>query len=287
MTFTPPRPELIALLDAVKDHPDEDTPRLVLADWLDEQGTELDAERAKFIRDDIAFTRGAKRPRSTPARNAEAVAVIRRMLGPLPDLAYHWWFKRGLPDLTVNGPRFLSPAVRPLFATEAFAFVPFVALEEAGGARLEAMAALPEFRFVAGVGVNPFTAPGALSAARFFGSPNLTGLRHIAFRGINPGAAGARVLASNPALSRLRKLSLHHNRLVDAAAAALAGSPHLTNLTYLNLSDNNIGDKGAEALAASKFLANLLELDLTMNPRLTDAGKQFLRAAFGARVKIS
>jgi uncharacterized protein (TIGR02996 family) len=44
----PPRPELIALLDAVKDHPYDDTPRLVLADWLDEQDNELDAEREKF-----------------------------------------------------------------------------------------------------------------------------------------------------------------------------------------------------------------------------------------------
>jgi uncharacterized protein (TIGR02996 family) len=34
--IAPPRPELLALLDAVKDHPDEDTPRLVLADWLQE-----------------------------------------------------------------------------------------------------------------------------------------------------------------------------------------------------------------------------------------------------------
>ena len=42
----PSRPELLALLDAIKDNPDEDTPRLVLADWLDEQGNELDSERA-------------------------------------------------------------------------------------------------------------------------------------------------------------------------------------------------------------------------------------------------
>jgi uncharacterized protein (TIGR02996 family) len=43
---TAPRPELVALLDAIKDNPDDDTPRLVLADWLDEQDNQLDAERA-------------------------------------------------------------------------------------------------------------------------------------------------------------------------------------------------------------------------------------------------
>lgn len=36
-----------ALMRAVCEHPDDDTPRLVLADWLDENG---EPERAKFIR---------------------------------------------------------------------------------------------------------------------------------------------------------------------------------------------------------------------------------------------
>ena len=36
-----------ALLKAVCDHPDEDTPRLVFADWLHEHG---EPDRAEFIR---------------------------------------------------------------------------------------------------------------------------------------------------------------------------------------------------------------------------------------------
>jgi uncharacterized protein (TIGR02996 family) len=35
----PPRPERVALLNAVTDDPDDDTPRLVPADWLDETGS--------------------------------------------------------------------------------------------------------------------------------------------------------------------------------------------------------------------------------------------------------
>jgi Ran GTPase-activating protein (RanGAP) involved in mRNA processing and transport len=93
-------------------------------------------------------------------------------------------------------------------------------------------------------------------------------------------------LAANPALGRLRKLNLAHNKLVDKAVAALAGAKHLAALTHLDLSDNNIGDKGAEALAAAKAFPCLRELDLRMNLRLTDAGKQRLRDAFGERVKL-
>jgi uncharacterized protein (TIGR02996 family) len=46
----PARPELTALLEACKDAPDEDAPRLVLADWLEEHGGEADRARAAFIR---------------------------------------------------------------------------------------------------------------------------------------------------------------------------------------------------------------------------------------------
>src|SRR5262245_27194895 len=46
-----PHPDLLAMLEAVKDHPDDDAPRLVLADWLEEYGrTESEWARARFIR---------------------------------------------------------------------------------------------------------------------------------------------------------------------------------------------------------------------------------------------
>jgi uncharacterized protein (TIGR02996 family) len=46
----PPRPELLALLSDVKDHPDDRTPWLVLTDWLEEHGDEADRARAEYCR---------------------------------------------------------------------------------------------------------------------------------------------------------------------------------------------------------------------------------------------
>jgi uncharacterized protein (TIGR02996 family) len=43
-----------ALLRAILDEPDGDAPRLVYADWLEERGRPGDAERAEFIRAQIA-----------------------------------------------------------------------------------------------------------------------------------------------------------------------------------------------------------------------------------------
>src|SRR5215470_7489416 len=39
-----------ALLAAIWEHPHEDTPRLMYADWLDEQGGESNVAKAAFIR---------------------------------------------------------------------------------------------------------------------------------------------------------------------------------------------------------------------------------------------
>lgn len=43
-----------ALLDAIRDRPDDDAPRLIYADWIEEHG---DTERAKFIRTQCALAR--------------------------------------------------------------------------------------------------------------------------------------------------------------------------------------------------------------------------------------
>lgn len=49
-----------ALYAAVLAHPDDNTPRLVLADWLDDQGDAAMAARAEFIRAQLELARGVK-----------------------------------------------------------------------------------------------------------------------------------------------------------------------------------------------------------------------------------
>src|SRR5262245_58810399 len=45
-----PRPELLELLAHAKENPDADTPRLILADWLEERGGASDRSRAELVR---------------------------------------------------------------------------------------------------------------------------------------------------------------------------------------------------------------------------------------------
>src|SRR3954462_13290279 len=48
-------PQVLALLQSAKEAPQDDSPRLVLADWLDDQG---EAERAEFIRCQLRLAPG-------------------------------------------------------------------------------------------------------------------------------------------------------------------------------------------------------------------------------------
>src|SRR5581483_7143335 len=99
-----------AFLRAIADHPDDDLPRLVYADWLDEHG---DPARAEFIRVQCALAR-------LPAGDTRAAALARReaelltdhqadWLRPLAGLAGGAKFRRGfVEEVTVETAVFLD-----------------------------------------------------------------------------------------------------------------------------------------------------------------------------------
>src|SRR5262249_38724614 len=92
-----PSPELLALLDGARVNPEEDAPRLVLADWLGENGQ---PQRAEFIR--VQCRLATLRPWDferfdLQRRDAELLARHRKAwLGPLARLAARSEFRRGL-----------------------------------------------------------------------------------------------------------------------------------------------------------------------------------------------
>jgi uncharacterized protein (TIGR02996 family) len=218
LDLPPPRPQALAFLRAIKETPDEDTPRLVFADWLEEQGDPC----GDFLRLQCAL---ARLDRGDPAR--EPLAVRERelqkrhaaeWLGPLRGLAAKWEFRRGLVRITLTARRFVSAPFRRWTTTEAYAWVD----------RLS-------------VGVGPATV-AKLVAAPYLGDISTLDL------GGEIRNAGAAVLAASAHLARLISLNLTRNDIREAGAAALAASPHLARLSSLNLRRNAIGAAGARAL---------------------------------------
>ena len=241
-----------SFLQAIREHPDDDTPRLVYADWLEEHG---DPARAEFVRVQVALAGMAADPRRVPlAAREQALLAGHRddWLGPLRDLAagaaqvgHEWEFRRGfLERVALDARVFLERA------EEVFAWAPVrdVHLRSADEV-VEDLAA----------------------------SPWLGRLDCLDLRGDHIGAAGMEALAGSPHLGRLRTLDLHGNVIGSAGARALARAPWLVNLTTLLLPGNEVGAPGAEALAGSPNVARLTALDVASN-NLTPAGIETLRA---------
>ncbi|MBA4189924.1 MAG: hypothetical protein C0467_18220 [Planctomycetaceae bacterium] len=87
-----------ALLAAIIANPDEDTPRLVYADWLDENGQE---ERAEFIRIQCRMARAIELDCSDDKRlgELEMEGHLENWLGTMPEFASgQWEFTRGMPE---------------------------------------------------------------------------------------------------------------------------------------------------------------------------------------------
>jgi uncharacterized protein (TIGR02996 family) len=253
-----------AFLEAIKAEPDDDTHRLVFANWLEENG---EPERAEFIRLQVEWARldwtndrGADlqlRERELLARHGET------WLGPLRGLVKEPQYRRGLLHAQAVGQRALA-GLESLAETEALAWVAELKVRGldtvlagwlAGCRLLAHLTALD-------LGNNGIQDEGvqALAAA-----PSLSRLTALDLSRNGIRAEGAAALASSPHLARLTALDLGRNRIGPEGAQALAGSPYLTRLTSLALSENAVGDDGAGALAAASHFSQLTALDLTYN----------------------
>jgi uncharacterized protein (TIGR02996 family) len=98
-----------AFLQAILDAPDDDTPRLVYADWLDEHG---DPERAEFIRVQCELARLRELDPQRVGLEAKGRTLLAAAgtawVGPLVGLTKEWIFRRGFVEgITMGGKGFL------------------------------------------------------------------------------------------------------------------------------------------------------------------------------------
>jgi uncharacterized protein (TIGR02996 family) len=283
-TETPNRPEVVALLQGVKQNPADDAPRLVLADWLEEHGD----PRGEFVRLQVHLERqaGEGPPQEEWRRREEGLHAQHRAawVGPLQLLVRDWTSHRGLLRLNVHTSKFLTRPGMALAATEAYAWVDGV-----------------QFRSITAEGLRRFTLSPLWPALNTLGlwscrlgdedvrtlaaAPGTVPFTYLnlADNGLGPGAATA--LAGSPRMAGLTALHLHQNRIGPAGAAALAGSPYLGRLNTLVLYDNRIGDEGVTALAGSPNLAHVTTLNLSANDISTEGLKALLASPHRGRLR--
>jgi uncharacterized protein (TIGR02996 family) len=262
-------------LQAVLAAPNDDTPRLVFADWLEEQGDEA---RAEIIR---LQCRVAQMPESDPRRTPLKTRAqdllkehreewMRPLRAVLPALATKDVnFARGFP----SGVTFRH-AEDLVHAANAATVSPLqeVGLSLAGnrigvrGVRTLAHSAHLHRLTRLDLAGNRLGNGGARIVAL---AGSLQALTHLDLAGKHIGASGGEALARSQNLRRLTHLNLAGNRIREDGVRAFARSETLQHLTHFNLRGNLIGDAGVRALAESPYLRRLndLVLDCDLDPR--------------------
>jgi uncharacterized protein (TIGR02996 family) len=232
--------------------PHDDVPRLVLADWLEENGDEVDRSRAEFIRIQCSLARPRVagradlewRERSLWWENVEA------WLGPVYDASTGFRFRRGLATIDLDAERVRAAAVGPLFASACWAWVDQLNLSNA---RPDVLAALLH-------------------------GPAAAWLRVLRLeRGEEVWGAGLDLEACEN-LGLLQELTVRHTGLDDEGVGLLARCPSLTGLAALDLGYNLLHGPGLEALAHAPALGALRSLELVRNPLGYDRREAAVRA---------
>jgi uncharacterized protein (TIGR02996 family) len=289
-----------SLLGAILASPNDDTPRLVYADWLEEQG---DAARAEFIRVQCEKARLPKWDRRWPLLAWRERVLLtchghlwRAELPPIDDVQWGT-FTRGFVDEVQVGPAGTLLTSAAAICAAAPVRSAFVQQWDVG----EDCGPLP---FLRKLGILSSYMDEGMD--EFFQSPLLSTLTELDLSGLNMEGEQFAALARSPHLMNLTALYLddcymgdgnlrpfletgrfgnlttlsmkgnqggYHEdaRIRPDDVALLADSPSLSRLRSLNLAHNEIDVLSLRRLLASPRLAHLQELDVSRN-RLSAQG---------------
>ena len=261
-----------AFLNAIVAAPDDDTPRLVFADWLDERGTDDDRARAALIRAQcrIEVLPKGNKERKKLEREAKAILKANELKWTAElraaKLGTKWTFRRGFLD---GGT--MSPTSFVEKGADLFRLAPTLRAMTFPNAANEVteLAASPYLERLASVDLTLMCTCGWCGIDEelrdLFKSKNAANLRclNVSRDRIDLGVAGA--LARAKVLTNLTELNLSDNPFEPEGGAALAKSKHLSNLTSLNLSRTNRQSEGTRAIATAMQFTTLTALYLSGN----------------------
>jgi uncharacterized protein (TIGR02996 family) len=284
-----------AFLAAIHAAPDDDAPRLVYSDWLEENGQ---PERAEFIRIQIAmFQEHAAHGRRTPRLDEMFLRQKELFNRPWADTLR----RCGAGAVSTYSRGFSTDAFRmpaEAFAREAADLVgwfgprPHLVLHHCQG-MLAAVAARAELRWIHTLSLTQdWRQPDVADAdlTDLCRSPHLAAIRELHVTGggrTGPAltAASCRALAGAATLTGLEVLGLARNNLGNDGAAALADAEPLRTLRVLDLRQARIGRRGMDALMRSAVLTNLERLQLGGN-QISESLEARLRDRFGPALDV-
>jgi uncharacterized protein (TIGR02996 family) len=279
-----------AFLDAIIEDPEDDTPRLVYADWLDEQG---ESERAELIRLQIELPKlleKTRRQRELEQREKQLVpeqlAAWCRQLKLKED---EIGLQRGFPEWVC-----LTPGQFCRHAIDLVRQTPFLELNlcdpfsRAGMKRLadceqlehvrrlnlsrcevdaDVLEALLASKYLTQVRTLNLQACSlscdAVLAVLAAAAPRLPSLEHLDLRENRLEDEHLVPLLASPLVAQLKQLRLaYHNRISNSTLERLAAAPSLARLEHLEVDSRSVSAGGLKALLKAPTLTNLKHLEL-------------------------
>lgn len=282
MFDTSPRPELMALLAAVKAEPEDDTAKLVLADWLQEQDDESDRARGEFLREVVRYFHI---PPDTPEQqdqvrrlNARWAQHATAWFGPLAEAGFRCSSvgyshpKWGLLFPMIDGTKVVTKAALAVANSERYAWVAGLYFPRIGDKHLRQFANSPLLDSLIGLSLTNCNAKaGAIIAV--VESPRAAGLKSL---DLNKLYAPIQTIAWSPHMARLRHLHCWHCHISDSEFKKLCDSPHLNELRSLEVANNHLTIHSARAFAEATGLPALTELNLGGTNRIGPDGTLIL-----------
>jgi uncharacterized protein (TIGR02996 family) len=278
-------------LQKIIENPDDDAPRLVFADWLEEHG---DSDRAEFVRVQCELAKLARRQellrREQQLRRREQQLLRRnkkKWAGPFSQVEAVQYRRGFIEQFVLAGAT--SQLLEALFQAAPVRELRIIGYEVAMSCYFidrESIADLTACRHLSrltSLELNAMCEPGTLEL--LLASPQLANLTSLSLNVGTLEDSAARALATSPHLTGLTSLSLPLNRFGALALATsplltglkslrleldgssvppvvLLASPHLANLIYLGLEGGIIGNDAARILATSPHLTRLTFLSL-------------------------
>ena len=313
-------PAHTALMNEIVAHPEDDEPRLVYADWLDDAGQ---ADRADFVRVQLERAK-------LPKWDVRQLPLLIRECELLSQHEVSW--RRELPKLkSVNWGRFERGFIcqvrfddfksLKLHGERCFQLTPLdsVSIEWPGedAADVDSLPALKELT------LGDVSAVWAEDIDRIAHSPILEYVERLFIPEANLTAQAFDTLMMSPLLGNLQVLQVAFNSLGNRGIDAIVTSRYLKSLTEidlstrdsynqyhedpvidqqgmeslsewpglasvrkLSLSGNDIGSGGLQTLLSSQHALNLKELEVRDAGLARDAARQFLNALDGLKLEV-
>jgi uncharacterized protein (TIGR02996 family) len=273
-----------SFLLAIAEHPDDDMPRLVYADWLEDHG---DPERAEFIRVQVELARGVED--ATKRANLEEREQELRKLHKYRWIDPHYgnsalidvdmYFERGFITDFEPKPEMLNS---PHFGTELRQYFPIdtLHLPPINEKIASVLAEASELRYIQQIIIyNDYSREATPDDAKalqiLLKSPHLANLKGFFCRRLGLSEAEYLALASSLSFSSVRKFRIYDENITARAIAGFVA--HFPNLQIFSLAQlNGLDPEEFGQIARSMTSESLQKLSLTE----TLLSSQAIRAFF-------